>query len=135
MEIHSTVPVRKTKGRLVRELRSILPQITGREHVKSAPEIMQLVGQEAVGTCQPLRMAAKILLVEEGIPVVSISKGFFVATKPRELIEYQTHLRARMEGLQRDVDAVEKCLFSMMEKAVVRVKPKKFLFEMREKAE
>jgi len=68
---------------------------------------------ERLGTTERgIRHASKELL-EEGIAVVSGPQGFFMARSRVELAAYLDNLVARMQGIERDVRAVERILGRM----------------------
>lgn len=97
-------------ARIARVLVHYLGRMVGKRNAMTAPEIAHLCNVRTTGTCQPIRHAAKILLCQEGIPLVSCSKGFYIATTRQELYDYKAHLEARMTGLGRDVEAVKAIL-------------------------
>lgn len=97
-------------ARIARVLVHYLGRMAGKRNAMTAPEIARLCNVRTTGTCQPIRHAAKILLCQESIPLVSCSKGFYVATTRQELYDYKAHLEARMTGLGRDVEAVKAIL-------------------------
>lgn len=113
--IHETVP-QNTKTRtpsdkiVARRLRSLLIHMVGKRKAKPASWISRTLGLPSTATSEKVRAAAKILLVEEGLPVVSCSKGFYYASGPEDLVEYRTNLRNRMQGLERDCQAVSEIL-------------------------
>ena len=53
-----------------------------------------------------MRAAAKLLLREEKVPLISGTSGFYVAQTIDELVEYQENLRSRIAGIQKDLNAV-----------------------------
>lgn len=100
-------------SRIARTLVHYLGRIVGKENAMTAPQLARLCGVLDTGTCQPLREAAKILLVRHGIPIISCWKGFFVATTQQELYDYRQSLEHRMQGLGRDIEAVNSAITKM----------------------
>lgn len=93
-------------SRIARRLVHYLGRILGRENARTSHELCRLMHIESSGTNQPLREAAKILLVRHSVPIISCSRGFFVAVTRQELYDYRANLEARMAGLARDIEAV-----------------------------
>ena len=93
-------------ARLARTLVHYLGRIIGKERAMTAPALSRLIGAPDAGTCQPLREAAKVLLVRHGIPIVSGPGGFFIARTRQELYDYKANLESRMMGLSRDIEAI-----------------------------
>ncbi len=108
-EPHSSLPLKVRKGISAKDLayrvKRLLPDIQGEKRAKTSAELMTLMGFQAGGTNQRLRAAMKILLLEEGIPVVSSGKGFFVAIRPGECIKYADQCDARALAEHRNAKA------------------------------
>jgi len=112
MNIHAAVPGHKRTAMhdLANRLAGILPMMLGRENARTSGWIMQKLGEKSAGTNQRLRAAAKYLLVERNVPIISCNDGFFVAGDRSELLQYQQSLKSRIEGLYRDISAVDRIL-------------------------
>ena len=80
--------------------------IQGKENAMKSGAIMHSMGFQAGGTNQKLRAAAKLLLREEKIPLVSGTSGFYMAQTIDELNEYDRNLESRKKGVQESQDAV-----------------------------
>lgn len=114
MTIHAIVPGNKPAAVhvLADRLVGILPDMLGRDNARTSGWIMRRLGESPSGTNQRLRAAAKHLLVERGLPVISCPAGFFYADTREELEAYKASLRSRIDGLFRDVSAVDRVLES-----------------------
>jgi hypothetical protein len=113
MAIHETVPkfAKSKQARIVaRRLRLLGPEMTGKENAKTAAWLAARCGLKPEGTNQVVREAAKILLVEEKIPLISSSSGFYIAATEKQLEDYRESLRSRAQALFRDVQAVNDIL-------------------------
>lgn len=104
--IHGTVPRKHRRGISPRDLanriKRLLPDIQGAENAKTSAELMKMLGFQAAGTNQRLRNAMKLLLHDDGIPVVGYHKGFFVATRTRECLKGAEECEARAMANHRD---------------------------------
>ena len=78
----------------------------GKQNAMKSGAIMHSMGFHAGGTNQKLRAAAKLLLREEKIPLISGPSGFYVAQTIDELVEYERNLESRKRGIQESQDAV-----------------------------
>jgi len=108
MGIHTTVPESKREPKLdarqlAGRLERLLPYLWGKAKARTSHEIMRLLGLRASGTNQPLRAAAKILLHEKGLAVISGSRGFYFATSMQEIEEWEEKERARASAVLRNV--------------------------------
>lgn len=107
--VHSAVPKEVRRGVRAKDvaymLKRLLPEIEGEENAKTSHELMTRLGFQAGGTNQRLRAAMKMLLHEEGIPVVSSGKGFFVAIRPGECLRYADQCDARALAEHRNAKA------------------------------
>lgn len=109
-KIHNRVPRETRAGRLVEPLLRYLPNLFGRRNVKTAEQLTQALGFPARRTCHPLREAAKILLIDREVPMVSCTRGFFLAETKEEIATYKESLLHRVDGLMRDVEACNRIL-------------------------
>lgn len=113
--IHSTVPKseKETKADahvIARRLRMVTHRMMGKANAMTSDRLAALCGIEPKGTNQIVRKAAKILLCEEHVPIVSCSAGFYIAVEAKELIDYKQNLTGRLLALQRDIAAVNTIL-------------------------
>ncbi len=104
--IHGTVPREHRRGisprELANQIKRLLGDIQGAEHAQTSASLMKQLGFEASGTNQRLRAAMKVLLHQDGIPVVSNHRGFFVAIRTHECLKYAEECEARANALHRD---------------------------------
>lgn len=105
-QVHSTVPREHRRGisprDLANQLKRLLPDIQGSENAKTSAALMKQLGFVASGTNQRLRAAMKVLLHEDGIPVVGNHQGFFVAIRARECLKCAEECEARAMANHRD---------------------------------
>lgn len=127
--IHSTVPEAESEKRvsiesIVYRLREFVQHhLQGKEHAMKSGALMGMLGFPSAGTNRKLRKAAKLLLREEKIPLISDSSGFYVAKTVEELNTYLQNLAARRQGLEESERGVKE----IREKWLKR--PKGDLFE------
>ena len=122
MSIHDTVPgppkkARESVQRLADGLIAISGQMTGHDNAKTTNVIAELLGIESKGTNQAIREAAKILLNEERIPLISCNKGFYFSPLTKDLRQYRESLNARIKGLARDVRSVDAIIEARQQQA------------------
>jgi len=121
MGIHAAVPSSTREPKLdaralAVKLERLLPYLWGKEKARTSHEIMRLLGLRSSGTNQPLRAAAKILLHEKGLAVISSTRGFFFATSMQEIEEWEETERQRAAAVLRNVRKIReiKGLYSRM---------------------
>lgn len=112
MAIHETVPehayahAKVPQHEVTRRVKIALRQMIGEENVRTSGEIADMIGIPRKGNNEPIRKAAKELLCEEGIAVVSSVRGFYVADTPEEVDACVENLQARIAGIERDIEAL-----------------------------
>jgi len=111
-QLHSSVPdsarERISMSRLLKGLERMLPYMIGRDRVRTSTQIMRCLGYTPTATNERLRAAVKKLAMQMRIPIVSCSKGFYIATSVEDVVTYKQSLLRRIQGLNRDVtDASE----------------------------
>jgi hypothetical protein len=111
--IHADRPGPTLKREALDKIRAILPQITGIENIRNSDAIARLAGLSKTRTNEAVRTAMKIFLVEDGIPVLSSTKGFWVATTAAEVREWIERERKRIAGVQRNIRAAEEIARTM----------------------
>ncbi len=111
--IHTTVPeTADQKGISVHSVLHRLRRIAqgeslrGKENTMKSGALMNSMGFKAGGTNEKLRSAAKVLLREEGMPLISGNSGFYMAQTKDELYEYLQNLKARRKGIEENENAV-----------------------------
>lgn len=109
MSVHTMVPASRKEPKidprwLAEKIeQELLHQIEGKARAKTSGELMRMLGLQPSGTNERLRAAAKILLKARKIPMVSCTKGFYLATSVREVDDYIENLEARAMALWEDV--------------------------------
>lgn len=106
--VHGAVPERERKSvtevdRLRLEVRRLLGEMVGKENAMTSDAIMRRLGRRPKGTNEPLRASIKQLLNEEGVPLLSNSRGFFVARDMAELEEWEQAEHRRAMAILRNV--------------------------------
>jgi hypothetical protein len=109
--IHSTIPGRKEPDIGLRDrARDLIKSLKGKRNAKTSYWIAEYLGLKVSNTNEKIRTVMKELLVEECLPVISCSKGFFLADNADEIREFDQNLDSRIAGLQRDKAALNKIL-------------------------
>jgi len=110
MNVHSMVPVEKIS---LEEIKYRLKQVLqrGKNNAQVSGKLADFIGLDSTSTNQPIRAAAKELL-EEGVPVFSCVKGFYLAENPRERDDFVANLEMRIQGLRRDINAARRIKFT-----------------------
>lgn len=127
--IHDTVPVDEAEKvvsveSIVYRLRQFVRhRLQGKENAMKSGALMSMLGFPSGGTNRKLRRAAKLLLREEKIPLISDSSGFYVAQTIEELSAYLQNLEARRQGLEESENGVREILEKWLKR------PKGDLFE------
>jgi len=111
MVIHETVPISKMEKINKKEIeikRGILKYLKfGKENAIKSYELSKLIGLNKTATNQKIRKCCKDLLVFQGVPIISCTKGFYKTHHSFEIDEYIENLEARIRGLQRDIGALK----------------------------
>ncbi len=110
MSIHGTVPDTEKRisvhSVLYRLRQFVANHLQGKENAMKSGALMNSMGFKAGGTNEKLRSAAKVLLREEGMPLISGNSGFYMAQTKDELYEYLQNLKARRKGIEENENAV-----------------------------
>ena len=89
---------------VVQRLLKILPKIRGERKVKTAYTLADLTNtNDWSATNVKIRKAAKSILHDKKIPIVSCRKGFYVATNTEEIDDYIVDLKSRIKGMNKDI--------------------------------
>lgn len=72
----------------------------GKENAINSYDLALKIDMVPTNTNQAIRKTCKELLAA-GYPVISCRKGFFLATKYSELVEFSENIEARLNGLHR----------------------------------
>ena len=111
MSVHDTVPIspaeEKQDGEFIRK--GILLNLKfGKENAIKSHDLARVIGIKVTSTNQQIRKICKELLVNDHIPILSCSKGFFKANDDDEIKDYAKTLTQRVIGLERDLYALSK---------------------------
>lgn len=107
--IHETVPqspMEEVEEKVNLKKGILLNLQFGKENAIKSHELAKMIGIKSTATNQQIRKACKELLVEDRVPILSCSKGFFKAQDREEILEFQKSLASRMVGIQRDIMAL-----------------------------
>ena len=119
MAIHGGVPFRERATKVARIANAIVELCTargmmrGKANAMKSNDIALCVGERPTGTNQAIRQAIKEITHRTAIPIVSSTRGFFVAETAKEIRDYITDLEHRRDGLNRDITDAERHLKAM----------------------
>lgn len=102
-EIYDTVPF-EVKSSNNNDLKTFLQENNGSFY--TARNLSEMFGYKKSNTFVELRKAIAELIEIEGCPIIAHSKGFGWATHPNMIHKYVDGLRARMQGIQRRIEAL-----------------------------
>jgi len=82
----------------------------GKKNAITTYKLAKLMDIEITNTNERIRFAMKRLRCEFEKPVVSCSKGMYIARNREEVLEYKEDLNVRMLGLEKNIRALDKIL-------------------------
>jgi len=118
MTIHDTIPYKKADidmNLLKEQVRKVL--LPGKYTAINAAAIARRIGRiddkeelESIyggSTYQKIRQACKELLEIDLVPVLSCTKGFYIAENEEEIVEYERNIQMRISGMNRIFQATK----------------------------
>lgn len=102
-KVHDYEDRPKTTEEERRRLHAKLP--TGKKNAVTSGKLAKLMGWSPSQTNEKIRALCKELLIFDGVPVCSCSRGFFLGNQ-EEIMEYIGNLQTRKMGLERGIRAL-----------------------------
>ena len=102
MDIYSTVPGEILEDTSLDPVRAnIYEYLQMQQGPKTAREIAKECGYKTSGTQVEVRKAITQLLEIDKKPIISVGKGFMIATSPEQMRHYAKRLLERCQGIER----------------------------------
>lgn len=116
-QVHMSVPANGPEVTTddVAKVRRVLERYTNQW--VCAKTIAELSGLPATGTCEAVRKACKILLIEQRLPVISGHEGFCYTDDVFHIQHWiNNDLLVRQHGLNRTIEAAQKVIDVMLQR-------------------
>lgn len=82
------------------DIKSILLNHKGKSNAITAKEVSRLMGFPLEDTQSASRRAIWDTAKQHGLPLVSSTKGYYIATNKEEIAEYNAEIQKRINGME-----------------------------------